>query len=64
MNKYKNQDEDSLAKDIQIEPTKTSSNTKCPKCNAKIVLREGKYGKFYGCSTFPKCNGIVKHYED
>jgi hypothetical protein len=27
----------------------------CPKCNAKMVLRRGRYGKFYGCSRFPYC---------
>ena len=28
---------------------------KCPECNADMVLRDSKYGKFYGCSTFPQC---------
>lgn len=27
----------------------------CPRCNAKLVLRDGKFGMFYGCSNFPKC---------
>ena len=27
----------------------------CPKCNDRLVLRTGKYGKFYGCSNYPKC---------
>lgn len=27
----------------------------CPKCGSKIVLKEGKYGKFYGCSNYPEC---------
>ena len=30
----------------------------CPKCNGKLVIREGKYGKFYGCSNYPKCKYI------
>lgn len=29
----------------------------CPSCGADTVLRTGKYGKFYGCSTFPVCYG-------
>lgn len=29
----------------------------CPKCGADTVLRNGKHGQFYGCSTFPKCKG-------
>ena len=27
----------------------------CPKCAGALVLRKGKYGKFYGCSNYPKC---------
>ncbi len=32
-------------------------NIKCPKCNSSMVLRNGKYGRFYGCSTYPRCWG-------
>lgn len=32
----------------------------CPKCGGKLVEREGKYGKFIGCSNFPKCRFVVK----
>ena len=32
---------------------------KC-QCGAEMVLRSGKYGKFYGCSTFPKCRQTAK----
>ncbi len=35
------------------EPQKTDE--KCPKCGAVLFLREGRYGKFLGCSGFPKC---------
>ena len=31
---------------------------KCPLCFSPMVLRKGKHGVFYGCSTFPKCKGI------
>jgi len=27
----------------------------CPKCGAPIIIRLGKFGKFYACSKFPKC---------
>ncbi|MDD6729289.1 MAG: NERD domain-containing protein [Eubacteriales bacterium] len=27
----------------------------CPRCNAKLVKRNGKNGEFIGCSRFPKC---------
>lgn len=29
--------------------------TKCPFCGNELVLRRGKYGQFWGCSTYPKC---------
>lgn len=35
-------------------------NITCPLCGAKMVARRNKYGKmFYGCSTWPKCNGLL-----
>lgn len=27
----------------------------CPQCGGQLVLRNGRYGSFYGCSNFPKC---------
>ena len=27
----------------------------CPKCGSKIIIRLGKFGRFYACSNFPKC---------
>jgi DNA helicase-4 len=33
----------------------------CAKCGqGTLVLRAGRYGEFYGCSRFPKCDGVVK----
>lgn len=29
----------------------------CPDCGSKMVARSGQYGKFWGCSTYPKCRG-------
>lgn len=31
---------------------------KCLKCGADLVLRFSKYGKFLGCSQYPKCRYI------
>jgi len=28
---------------------------KCPECQSAMVIRFGRYGKFYACSTFPEC---------
>jgi len=33
----------------------------CPECGARMVIREGPYGKFYGCSKFPYCRGTRKN---
>jgi len=29
----------------------------CPKCGSGMVLRNGRYGSFYGCSKYPYCRG-------
>lgn len=31
------------------------NNGICPRCGGSLVLRNGKYGTFYGCSNYPKC---------
>ena len=33
----------------------------CPRCNSRMRLRKGKFGKFYGCSRFPYCKGTREH---
>ena len=30
---------------------------KCPICGDNTHLVTGKYGKFYGCDSFPECKG-------
>ncbi|MBU3902215.1 MAG: topoisomerase DNA-binding C4 zinc finger domain-containing protein [Candidatus Thermoplasmatota archaeon] len=30
---------------------------KCPKCGSPMIERKGKYGKFWGCSRYPSCDG-------
>ena len=35
-------------------------NNICPRCNGSLVLKNGKYGQFYGCSNYPKCNFTLK----
>ena len=31
----------------------------CPRCGGELVERNGKYGKFLGCSNYPKCTFIL-----
>lgn len=32
----------------------------CPKCNFGMISRDGKFGKFYSCAKYPRCNGSRK----
>lgn len=29
----------------------------CPRCGSVMAKRDGKFGPFWGCSSFPKCKG-------
>ncbi len=53
----------SLSDDSKIEKKDSEASEEtdkvCEKCGAKMVVRNGKYGKFYACSAFPKCRNIV-----
>ena len=44
--------------DVQLIAPNPSGHFSCyvNRCPGKFVLRNGKYGKFYGCSEFPRCN--------
>lgn len=33
----------------------------CPRCGSKMVLRSGRYGRFYGCSKYPYCRGTRQY---
>lgn len=35
------------------------ANGLCPRCGGSLVLRQGKYGSFYGCSNYPKCTFTI-----
>lgn len=41
--------------DAQYNIKSAIANGKCPKCGGNIVEREGRYGKFLGCSNYPRC---------
>ncbi len=51
------------------EPEDSINYSVCQTCGARTILRTAKKGKyagkdFYGCSRFPKCNGITNIKED
>ena len=35
-------------------------NNICPRCKGELILKEGKYGNFYGCSNYPNCKFTKK----
>lgn len=44
--------------DQQLEKQDVTIKTDidCPKCGKKLLIREGRYGRFYGCSDYPACD--------
>ncbi len=48
-----------LAQELKDEEKKV-----CPECGEEMVLREGKYGKFWGCSNYPECKHTENYEED
>lgn len=47
---------DNMEKTIQEK----DEDVKCPLCGGPMTLRSGKYGRFYGCNSYPTCKGIKK----
>ncbi|HEX8993951.1 MAG TPA: AAA domain-containing protein [Candidatus Paceibacterota bacterium] len=42
----------------QVErPAPVLTDKDCPRCGAKMILRNGRRGRFYGCSRYPYCKG-------
>lgn len=35
-----------------------SSDVKCDKCGAKMLIKTGRFGKFLACSAYPECKNI------
>jgi hypothetical protein len=33
---------------------------KCPYCGGRLIEKSGQYGKFYGCSNYPRCKFTKK----
>ena len=52
---------DKYSSEFKIKPVETEEV--CELCGSKMLLREGKYGKFLGCSNFPECRNIKKYGE-
>ncbi|MEW6646642.1 MAG: type I DNA topoisomerase [Pseudomonadota bacterium] len=39
-------------------PPEVVEGRTCPKCDSPLIIRQGRYGKFIGCSAYPKCKFI------
>ncbi len=52
-------DEDGNVKVVErVEPE--VSDIECDKCGKPMVIRQSRYGKFYGCSGYPECKNIKR----
>jgi len=40
------------------KPAEQVSDQKCEKCGAAMVIKQGRYGPFLGCSAYPECKNI------
>ena len=51
--------EDTISKNTEVGSPDGEAKI-CPKCGATMILRRSRFGRlFWGCSKYPKCNGIV-----
>lgn len=41
--------------DTKASVNEETTDEKCPKCDAPMVIRKGRFGKFLACSGYPKC---------
>ena len=39
----------------EVRDEELSQAPKCEKCNKPLAIRDGKWGKWYSCTGFPKC---------
>ena len=52
-------DEDGNVKVVEkVQPELSDIN--CDKCGKPMVIRQSRYGKFYGCSGYPGCKNIKR----
>lgn len=48
-----------LAERLGEASVQAKKQPKCPTCKKPAVLRNAKYGQFFGCSSFPRCRGSL-----
>jgi len=45
------------AADGDVEPQVVEGRV-CPRCGSPLIVRDGRYGKFIGCSSYPTCKHL------
>jgi DNA topoisomerase-1 len=55
---YTRNTEENADSDIEQAPLEIVADRVCPKCTKPLNIRQGRYGKFIGCSGYPKCKHI------
>ena len=46
------------------EITEEATDQKCPKCAKPVVIKLGRFGKFYSCTGFPECKYTAPYLDD
>jgi DNA topoisomerase-1 len=46
-----------------ISLTEEESEEQCPKCGRKLIIKQGRFGKFLACPGFPDCRHTQAYYE-
>jgi hypothetical protein len=59
-NKARKQHVQNIKQDLQARQGFVDNGI-CPSCGGELVERAGKYGRFTGCSGYPKCRFTVKN---
>lgn len=59
------QDKEKEGENKMINKTNNSTNIRCKKCGAPMIVKISSYGtKFLGCSNYPKCYYSESYYEN
>ena len=48
-------------KDIEVKKSDIvdeETDEKCPQCSSDLIIKLGRYGKFYACKGYPKCRFV------
>lgn len=51
-------------KGLKVELESDKTDIICDKCGSPMKIKQGRYGKFLGCSNYPKCKNIMKLNKD